>query len=52
VRLDDSGNVVQVGGVRYTVKDGIVYDAPRLLRMWRGWWRTRSARSDDDGGGT
>jgi imidazolonepropionase-like amidohydrolase len=31
VRLDDAGEVVQVGGVRYTIKDGIVYDAPRLL---------------------
>jgi imidazolonepropionase-like amidohydrolase len=32
VRLDEAGRVVQVGGVRYTVKDGIVYDAPQLLR--------------------
>jgi hypothetical protein len=31
VRLDDEGNVVRVGGVRYTIKDGIVYDAQRLL---------------------
>jgi imidazolonepropionase-like amidohydrolase len=30
IRLDE-GNVVRVGGVRYTIKDGIVYDAPRLL---------------------
>jgi hypothetical protein len=32
IRLDDDGNVVRVGGVRYTIKDGIVYDAPRLLQ--------------------
>ncbi len=31
VRLDDQNRPVRVGGVRYTVKDGIVYDAKRLL---------------------
>jgi hypothetical protein len=31
IRLDDDGNVVRVGGVKYTIKDGIVYDAQRLL---------------------
>jgi hypothetical protein len=32
VRLDDhTGEVVRVGGVRYTIKDGIVYDARKLL---------------------
>jgi hypothetical protein len=32
VKLDDeSEEVVRVGGVRYTVKDGIVYDARQLL---------------------
>ncbi len=32
VRLDDeTGEVVRVGGVRWVVKDGIVYDAPALL---------------------
>jgi imidazolonepropionase-like amidohydrolase len=31
LRLDDSGEVVRVGGVKYTIKDGIVYDAQRLL---------------------
>jgi imidazolonepropionase-like amidohydrolase len=32
IRLDEQGNVVRVGGVRYTIKDGIVYDAPALLQ--------------------
>jgi hypothetical protein len=32
IRLDDDGNVVRVGGVRWTIKDGIVFDAPALLR--------------------
>ena len=32
VKLDDeTGEVVRVGGVRYTIKDGIVYDAKELL---------------------
>ena len=32
VRLDDeSGKPSRVGGVRYTIKDGIVYDAKALL---------------------
>jgi imidazolonepropionase-like amidohydrolase len=32
LRLNDAtGNVDRVGGIRYTIKDGIVYDARRLL---------------------
>ena len=30
-RLDKSGKVERVGGVKYTIKDGIVYDAKALL---------------------
>lgn len=30
-KLNDKNEVVRVGGVRYTIKDGIVYDAPKLL---------------------
>jgi hypothetical protein len=30
-RLDDSNRPTRVGGVKYTIKDGIVYDARRLL---------------------
>lgn len=33
IRLnDDTGEVERVGGIRYTVRDGIVYDAEALLR--------------------
>ncbi|MFS0490308.1 amidohydrolase family protein [Leadbetterella byssophila] len=32
IKVDDNNEVVRVGGVRYTVKDGIVYDAPQLLK--------------------
>lgn len=31
IRLNAKNEVVRVGGVRYTIKDGIVYDAPKLL---------------------
>ncbi|GAB5535568.1 MAG: hypothetical protein Rubg2KO_18170 [Rubricoccaceae bacterium] len=31
IRLDDTNTPQRVGGVRYTIKDGIVYDAPALL---------------------
>ena len=29
--IRDSNNVTRVGGVKYTIKDGIVYDAKKLL---------------------
>lgn len=31
IRLNEENEVVRAGGVRWTIKDGIVYDAPRLL---------------------
>ncbi len=31
VKLDDDGNPIRIGGVKYTIKDGIVYDAKQLL---------------------
>lgn len=34
-QVRDDHSVARVGGVRYTVKDGIVYDAPALLRRVR-----------------
>ncbi len=30
-KLDEDGNPMRVGGVKYTIKDGIIYDAKRLL---------------------
>ena len=35
-RLNDTGQPARVGGVRYTIKDGIVYDARALLEDVRG----------------
>jgi hypothetical protein len=31
LKLNEKNEVTRVGGVRYTIKDGIVYDAPKLL---------------------
>lgn len=31
IKVTDNNDVVRVGGVKYTVKDGIVYDAKKLL---------------------
>ena len=31
IKLDDQNKAVRVGGVKYTIKDGIVYDAKKLL---------------------
>jgi imidazolonepropionase-like amidohydrolase len=31
IRVNDKNEVIRVGGVKYTVKDGIVYDAKKLL---------------------
>ena len=31
IKLTESNEVVRVGGVKYTIKDGIVYDAKQLL---------------------
>ena len=31
IRLDENNQPIRVGGVKYTVKDGIVYDAKKLL---------------------
>ena len=31
IKLTDDNEVVRVGGVKYTIKDGIIYDAKQLL---------------------
>ncbi len=32
IRIDENNKPIRVGGVKYTVKDGIVYDAKKLLQ--------------------
>ena len=31
IRVDENNQPIRVGGVRWTIKDGIVYDAPQML---------------------
>jgi imidazolonepropionase-like amidohydrolase len=31
IKLTDDNEVIRVGGVKYTIKDGVIYDAKRLL---------------------
>ena len=31
IKLTESNEVVRVGGVKYTIKDGVIYDAKKLL---------------------
>jgi predicted amidohydrolase YtcJ len=31
IKLNDNNEIIRVGGVRYTIKDGIIYDAKKLL---------------------
>ena len=31
VKLDENNKAVRVGGVKYTIKDGIIYDAKKML---------------------
>jgi len=32
IKLNEANEVVRVGGVKYTIKDGIIYDAKKLLK--------------------
>lgn len=50
-RLNDENEPVRVGGVRYTIKDGIVYDARALLSRVREMVRdARRAAGQDESG--
>jgi hypothetical protein len=44
IQLNEKNEVVRVGGVRYTIKDGIVYDAKQLLADVRA--MVRKAKDD------
>ncbi len=47
---DETGEVERVGGIRYTIKDGIVYDAQQLLADVREMVRLAKERSVMDQG--
>jgi mRNA-degrading endonuclease HigB of HigAB toxin-antitoxin module len=46
IKLTDNNEVVRVGGVKYTVKDGIVYDAKQLLEDVR--LMVKAAKSEEE----
>ena len=50
-RLNDDNEPVRVGGVRYTIKDGIVYDARELLSDVREIVREARAEAGQDESG-
>lgn len=45
IRLTDDNNVVRTRGIKYTVKDGIIYDAKKLLEDVRTIVKTEKERS-------
>lgn len=47
VKLNDQNEAVRVGGVRWTIKDGIIYDAKKLLADVRE--IVRKAKADEGG---
>ena len=49
---DETGEVERVGGIKYTIKDGIVYDAQQLLEDVREMVRLAKERSVTDMGGS
>ncbi len=49
---DETGEVERVGGIRYTIKDGIVYDARQLLEDVRAMVTDAKARSVTEQGGS
>ena len=46
IKLTDDNEVVRVGGVKYTVKDGIIFDAKELLEDVREMVQAAKARED------
>jgi cell division ATPase FtsA len=32
IKLDENNKVTRVGGVKYTIKDGVVYNSKKLLK--------------------
>jgi imidazolonepropionase-like amidohydrolase len=48
---DDTGEVERVGGINYTIKDGIVYDAKQLLEDVREMVRQAKSANITDGAG-
>ena len=52
IKVNEENKAVRVGGVAYTIKDGIVYDAKKLLADVREMVRVAKEKSDCDTGFT
>lgn len=48
IRLNDQNETVRVGGVSYTIKDGIIYDAKKLLADVKEMVRKSKTRDEDE----
>jgi hypothetical protein len=48
IRIDENNEPIRVGGVKYTVKDGIVYDARQLLQDVRTVVQQHKAREESN----
>lgn len=46
IKLTDDNEIVRVGGVKYTIKDGIIYDAKQLLEDVKA--MVRASKTKDD----
>lgn len=46
IKLNDNNEVKRVGGVKYTIKDGIIYDASKLLEDVREMVKTQKEKED------
>ena len=44
---DETGEVERIGGVKYTIKDGIVYDAQKLLEDVRAMVKKQKREQGD-----
>ena len=46
IKLTEDNEIVRVGGVKYTIKDGIIYDAKRLLAEVKAMVDAEKAKTD------
>ena len=46
IKLNEQNEIIRAGGVKYTIKDGIIYDAKQLLEDVKA--MVRAAKTDED----
>ena len=47
IKINENNEVVRVGGIKYTIKDGIVYDAKQLLKDVENMFKKAKRRDGD-----